>query len=364
VAGETSHVDLRALPGQIRIFPRGGHEPARVSGTVQERSDGLCRGRRASAGGHRRAGAHRYPRRSAAEPHLPEQGHQALSGLRRLLRHGGGHRAPGLLPEARRAGAGGEEADPLPARPGRRRQVVAGGEAQGADAAHPLLRHQGLAGVRVAAEPVLAGGGRADPGRGLRHPDRYLRTIMSPWAVKRLQEYNGDITKFRVVKLYPSILEQVAIAKTEPGDENNQDISSLVGKVDIRQLEHLRPERRRRLQLLRRPVPRQPGPDGVRRDVQGADQGAASAADGHPGGQLQRHRGLSAIPFQGIILAHSNESEWQSFRNNKNNEAFLDRVFIVKVPYCLRVTEEKHIYDKLLRNSSLARRPARRARWR
>jgi serine protein kinase len=126
----------------------------------------------------------------------------------------------------------------------------------------------------------------------------------------------------------------------------------------------LRAERRRRLQLLRRPVPRQPGPDGVRRDVQGADQGAASAADRHPGGQLQRHRGLSAIPFQGIILAHSNESEWQSFRNNKNNEAFLDRVFIVKVPYCLRVTEEKHIYDKLLRHSSLNQAPCAPARWR
>ena len=68
-------------------------------------------------------------------------------------------------------------------------------------------------------------------------PRRYLRHIMSPWAVKRLHEYGGDISKFRVVKLYPSILNQTAIAKTEPGDENNQDISSLVGKVDIRQLE-------------------------------------------------------------------------------------------------------------------------------
>src|SRR5690554_357491 len=63
---------------------------------------------------------------------------------------------------------------------------------------------------------------------------RYLSGIMSPWAVKRLHEYGGDITRFRVVKLHPSILDQVAIAKTEPGDENNQDISSLVGKVDIR----------------------------------------------------------------------------------------------------------------------------------
>jgi serine protein kinase len=74
-------------------------------------------------------------------------------------------------------------------------------------------------------------------------------------------------------------------------------------------------------------------------------------------GNYNATEGLSAIPFQGIILAHSNESEWQSFRNNKNNEAFLDRVFIVKVPYCMRVTEEKHIYDKLLRNSSLNKAP-------
>jgi serine protein kinase len=58
-------------------------------------------------------------------------------------------------------------------------------------------------------------------------------------------------------------------------------------------------------------------------------------------------------PFDGILLAHSNESEWQQFRNNKNNEAFLDRVYIVKVPYCLRVSEEVKIYEKLLFNSEL-----------
>jgi serine protein kinase len=74
-------------------------------------------------------------------------------------------------------------------------------------------------------------------------------------------------------------------------------------------------------------------------------------------GNYNGTEGLSALPFQGIILAHSNESEWQSFRNNKNNEAFLDRVFIVKVPYCLRVNEETQIYEKLLYNSSLAEAP-------
>src|SRR5690606_15116990 len=69
-------------------------------------------------------------------------------------------------------------------------------------------------------------------------PRRYLHGIMSPWAVKRLEEYQGDISQFKVVRLMPSVLRQVAISKTEPGDENNQDISSLVGKVDIRKLEH------------------------------------------------------------------------------------------------------------------------------
>jgi hypothetical protein len=51
-------------------------------------------------------------------------------------------------------------------------------------------------------------------------------------------EYDGDISQIHVVRLRPSVLRQIAIAKTEPGDENNQDISSLVGKVDIRKLEH------------------------------------------------------------------------------------------------------------------------------
>ena len=57
------------------------------------------------------------------------------------------------------------------------------------------------------------------------------------------------------------------------------------------------------------------------------------------------------------MLAHSNESEWTNFKNNRNNEAFIDRIYIVKVPYCLRVQEEIKIYEKLLRNSSLRNAP-------
>ncbi len=184
-------------------------------------------------------------------------------------------------------------------------------------------------------------------------PKRYLKGIMSPWVVKRLHEFGGDITKFKVIKLYPSILNQIAIAKTEPGDENNQDISSLVGKVDIRKLENYS----------------QNDPDayGFSGALCRSNQGLMEFVEMfkapikvlHPlltatqEGNYNSTEGLGSIPFEGIILAHSNESEWQTFKNNKTNEAFIDRINIVKVPYCLHVSEEIQIYTKLLHNSSL-----------
>lgn len=44
-------------------------------------------------------------------------------------------------------------------------------------------------------------------------PRRYLRTIPSPWAVKRLHEFNGDINQFRVVKRYPSVFKTIGRCK-------------------------------------------------------------------------------------------------------------------------------------------------------
>ncbi|SNC65414.1 putative serine protein kinase, PrkA [Marinobacter sp. es.048] len=184
-------------------------------------------------------------------------------------------------------------------------------------------------------------------------PSRYLKNIMSPWAVKRLHEYGGDVSQFRVVKMYPSVLDQIAVSKTEPGDDNNQDISALVGKVNIRMLEDFS----------------QDDPDaysfsgGLCKANQGlmefVEMFKAPIKVLHPlltatqEGNYNTTEGMGSVPFDGVILAHSNESEWQTFRNNKHNEAFLDRVYIVKVPYCVRVTEEIEIYKKLLSNSSL-----------
>jgi serine protein kinase len=206
---------------------------------------------------------------------------------------------------------------------------------------------------------------------GLFHPDRMgdlledkygiarrrLNGLMSPWAAKRLDELSGDISKFSVVKLMPSTLRQICIAKTEPGDENNQDVSALVGKVDIRKLEDFS----------------QSDPDaysysgGLNRTTQGllefVEMFKAPIKVLHPlltatqEGSYNGTESFGAFPYQGIVVAHSNESEWLQFKNNKNNEAFLDRILVIKVPYCLRVTEERHIYEKLLRESELASAP-------
>ncbi len=188
-------------------------------------------------------------------------------------------------------------------------------------------------------------------------PRRRLTNLMSPWCLKRLDEFGGDISRFRVIKINPSRIRQIAIAKTEPGDENNQDISSLVGKVDIRKLEALS----------------QVDPDAYSYSgaLNRANQGMLEFVEMfkapikmlHPlltatqEGNYVGTENIGALPFAGIIMAHSNESEWQSFRANKNNEAFIDRIYVIKVPYCLRVVEEQKIYEKLIRTSELANAP-------
>ncbi len=188
-------------------------------------------------------------------------------------------------------------------------------------------------------------------------PPQYLKGRISPWARKRLREDKGELTNFSVKKMYPSQADQLAIAKTEPGDENNQDISTLVGKVNMSKL-HLF------------------GQDDT--DAYNFSGGLCKANQGllefvemfkapikvlHPlltatqEGNYNGTEAIPSIPFDGLILAHSNEAEWNKFKNNKNNEAFIDRIYIVKVPYCLRITEETEIYKKLLRESTLSNAP-------
>ncbi len=184
-------------------------------------------------------------------------------------------------------------------------------------------------------------------------PARCFPDTMSPWAAKRLKEVGGDVSQFKVQQVYPSLLNQIALSSTEPGDDNNQDISTLVGKIDIRKMERFS----------------QNDPDAYSWDggLCSANRGILEFVEMFKAPikvlnpllaatQDRRFQGtekIGAIPFEGIILAHSNESEWKAFSGNKRNEAFLDRVNIIKVPYCLQKNEEVLILKKLLDNSDL-----------
>lgn len=134
--------------------------------------------------------------------------------------------------------------------------------------------------------------------------ERYLRTINSPWAQKRLNEFEGDLTKFTVVKMFPSIINQIAISKAEPGDENNQDISTLVGSVNINKLQRLGED--------------DPDAYGYTGALNIATQGIMEFVEMFKApikmlnplltatqeSNYNGTRRFGAIPFQGIILAH------------------------------------------------------------
>lgn len=188
-------------------------------------------------------------------------------------------------------------------------------------------------------------------------PARYLiNLIPSPWALKRLRE-DGNLENFRVRRIYPNILNEQGVTKVEPGDDNNQDTSSLVGKVNIRRVG----------------THDQNDPDaylysgGLCRSNQGllefVEMFKAPIKVLHPlltatqEGNYKGTESMPAMPFNGIVLAHSNISEFAAFRDNKANEAMLDRVNLIDFPYCKRIDEEVEIYKKLINTSSLTDAP-------
>ncbi len=129
-------------------------------------------------------------------------------------------------------------------------------------------------------------------------PRRYLNRVLSPWAVKRLEEFGGDIRQVPR-RQAASVDPEAGCHRKDRAGRRKQPGHLQPGRQGRHpQARNLFPGRPRCLQLLRRPVPGQPGPARIRRDVQGADQGSAPVADGHAGRQLQGHRRLRRDPVR------------------------------------------------------------------
>ena len=164
-------------------------------------------------------------------------------------------------------------------------------------------------------------------------------------------EYAGRYEDFPVIKTGFSISSRKGIGVVPPVDPNNQDTSVLIGSVDISRID-LYPEDDPRVLSLN-------GAFNV------GNRGIVEFIEVFKNETEYLHTMITAtqekyipspgkgpmIYFDGVILAHSNEAEWNKFKSDHTNEAILDRIVKIEIPYCLELNEEVKIYEKILRKS-------------
>ncbi|MBU3137434.1 PrkA family serine protein kinase [Clostridium gasigenes] len=167
-----------------------------------------------------------------------------------------------------------------------------------------------------------------------------------------VNEFKGEYENFPVETKTFSIRSRKGIAVVPPVDPNNQDTSILTGSVDISKMD-MYPEDDPRIFSLNGAF--NVGNRGLvefievfKNDVEylhtiiTATQEKSVPSPGKG----------SMIYFDGVIVAHSNEAEWNRFKSDHTNEAILDRIVKVEVPYCLELDEEVKIYKKILKKSN------------
>jgi serine protein kinase len=164
-------------------------------------------------------------------------------------------------------------------------------------------------------------------------------------------DYNGEYEKYPVETVGFSIRARKGVGVVPPVDPNNQDTSVLIGQVDISKID-LYPEDDPRVLSLN-------GAFNV------GNRGIVEFIEVFKNETEYLHAMITAtqeksvpspgkgsmIYFDGIILAHSNEAEWNKFKSDHTNEAILDRIVKIEVPYCMELNEEIKIYEKILKKS-------------
>jgi serine protein kinase len=180
----------------------------------------------------------------------------------------------------------------------------------------------------------------------------HIEGDLCPVCRYRLKEEFGlRYEEFPVETLSFSKRNRVGIGVVPPVDPNNQDTSVLIGSEDISKLDQYSEGDPRVLEL-----------NGA---LNVGNRGLVEFIEVFKNETEYLHAMITAtqekvIPAPGrhgmvyvdtCIVAHSNEAEWQKFKADHTNEAILDRIVVVKVPYNLRLSEEVKIYQKIIRNS-------------
>jgi len=162
------------------------------------------------------------------------------------------------------------------------------------------------------------------------------------------EEYNNDYTKMPITQASFSVRGRRGVGVVPPMDANSQDVTILVGSEDISKLDMYSEDDPRVLSLN--------GAFNV------GNRGIVEFVEVFKNEIEFLHTMITAtqekavpspgkgpmIYFDGVILAHCNEAEWNKFKSENTNEAILDRIVRVNIPYCLEVSEEQKIYEKML----------------
>ena len=168
---------------------------------------------------------------------------------------------------------------------------------------------------------------------------------------KLMNEFNGEYEKFPVVRTGFSQRGRRGIAVVPPMDANSQDVSALIGSEDISKLDKYSESDPRVLNL-----------DGA---FNVGNRGVVEFVEIFKNEIEFLHTILTAtqeknVPtpgkngmlyFDGVIISHCNEAEWNRFKSEHTNEAVLDRIVKIEVPYVLELDQEIKIYEKMLRRS-------------
>ena len=175
---------------------------------------------------------------------------------------------------------------------------------------------------------------------------------LSPVArFKLLNEYDGEYENFPVVETSFSQRARRGIASVPPMDANSQDVSVLIGSEDISKLDKY-PEDDPRVLSLNGAF--NVGNRGIVEFVEifkNEIEFLHTAITATQEKRVPSPGKNDMIHFDGIILAHCNEAEWNRFRSEHTNEAILDRIVKINVPYILELNQEIKIYEKLLSRS-------------
>lgn len=166
-----------------------------------------------------------------------------------------------------------------------------------------------------------------------------------------MNDFNGEYEKFPVVRSSFSQRARRGIAVVPPMDANSQDVSALVGSEDISKLDKFSEDDPRVLNLN---GAFNVGNRGVVEFVEifkNEIEFLHTILTATQEKQVPTPGKNSMLYFDGVIISHCNESEWNRFKSEHTNEAILDRVVKIEVPYVLELTQEMKIYEKMLRKS-------------